>query len=702
MRLVSAAWPRPGGSPELLLLLLLGSCLGLAGAARRPNVLLVLTDDQDVELGGMTPLKKTKALIGEKGMTFTSASKSSISTDKGSDNENTQQLRSQRPDLDLTVHSQNPTENSYVPSALCCPSRASILTGKYPHNHHVVNNTLEGNCSSKSWQKIQEPSTFPAILRSWCGYQTFFAGKYLNEYGAPDAGGLEHVPLGWSYWYALERNSKYYNYTLSINGKARRHGENYSVDYLTDVLANLSLDFLDYKSNSEPFFMMISTPAPHSPWTAAPQYQKAFQNVFAPRNKNFNIHGTNKHWLIRQAKTPMTNSSIQFLDDAFRRRWQTLLSVDDLVEKLVKRLDVTGELDNTYIFYTSDNGYHTGQFSLPIDKRQLYEFDIKVPLLVRGPGIKPNQTSKMLVSNIDLGPTILDLAGYDLNKTQMDGMSLLPILKGASNLTWRSDVLVEYQGEGRNVTDPTCPSLSPGVSQCFPDCVCEDAYNNTYACVRTLSSLWNLQYCEFDDQEVFVEVYNITADPDQITNIAKSIDPELLGKMNYRLMMLQSCSGPTCRTPGVSDPGSARKPCPELSYGQTLQQDRQQAATGCAWRTRTTYVSKFTEHFLELENKRAEKAGCHSLPVTLTVEFPVTPENQETLPAYALVMLRNLGRCGPATPSQMAINLKGKKPKNTQRSCCLWTQRTTEEESQSCRNHKEEEGGEDGSGDEDG
>lgn len=131
----------------------------------------------------------------------------------------------------------------------------------------------------------------------------------------------------------------------------------------------------------------------------------------------------------------------------------------------------------------------------------------------------------------------------------------MPILKGASNLTWRSDVLVEYQGEGRNVTDPTCPSLSPGVSQCFPDCVCEDAYNNTYACVRTMSERWNLQYCEFDDQEVFVEVYNLTADPHQLNNIAKSIDPELLGKMNYRLMMLQSCSGPTCRTPGSLTPG---------------------------------------------------------------------------------------------------------------------------------------------------
>ncbi|XP_070611048.1 N-acetylglucosamine-6-sulfatase [Erythrolamprus reginae] len=249
----------------LVFLLVLGStawvdakagATGLSGE-RKPNMVLFLTDDQDVYLGGMTPLKKTNALIAEMGLTFS---------------------------------------NAYVPSALCCPSRASILTGKYPHNHHVVNNTLEGNCSSKSWQKIQEPYTFPALLKSECGYQTFFAGKYLNEYGAEDAGGLGHVPPGWSFWYALEKNSKYYNYTLSVNGKVHRHGANYSTDYLTDVLANMSLDFLEYKSSFEPFFMMIATPAPHSPWIAAPQYKKSFENVSAPRNNNFNIHG--KVWIL--------------------------------------------------------------------------------------------------------------------------------------------------------------------------------------------------------------------------------------------------------------------------------------------------------------------------------------------------------------------------------------------------------------------
>ncbi|XP_005989490.2 N-acetylglucosamine-6-sulfatase [Latimeria chalumnae] len=509
---------QPGPASQLFLhgVLLFSLQLRLeAGRSRRPNVVLILTDDQDLLLGGMVPLNKTKMLIGDAGMTFT---------------------------------------NAYVASPLCCPSRASILTGKYPHNHRVVNNTLEGNCSSGAWQKTQEPTALPALLKHYCGYQTFFAGKYLNEYGAESAGGIEHVPVGWDYWYALEKNSRYYNYTLSINGKAQKHGQNYTVDYLTDLLANISLDFLQYKTNYLPFFMMISTPAPHSPWTAAPQYQKSFMDVKAPRDSNFNIHGKDKHWLIRQAKTPMANSSIQFLDDAFRKRWQTLLSVDDLVEKVVKELSSRGVLDNTYILFTSDNGYHTGQFSLPIDKRQLYEFDIKVPLLARGPGIKASQINKMLVANIDIAPTILDIAGYNVNRTLMDGMSLLPLLKQEVNVTWRTDLLVEYQGEGHK-SDPTCPSLGPGVAECFPDCVCEDAYNNTYACVRTISAVSDLQYCEFDDNEVFVEVYNMTTDPFQITNIAKTIDQEILEKMNHRLMMLQSCSAASCRSPGIFDPG---------------------------------------------------------------------------------------------------------------------------------------------------
>ncbi|XP_026995413.1 glucosamine (N-acetyl)-6-sulfatase (Sanfilippo disease IIID), b [Tachysurus fulvidraco] len=496
-----------GASVLLIFLTLFTWLLRCAECVKSSNVILIVTDDLDVELGGMTPLKKTKALIGEAGVTFSYA---------------------------------------YTATPLCCPSRSSILSGKYPHNHMVHNNSLSGNCSSRAWQAGPEMQAFPVYLTKKY-YQTFFGGKYLNQYGMNETGGVGHVPPGWDQWHALVGNSQYYNYTLSVNGKAEVHKDDYEKDYLTDLILNRSLNFLKTRSPQHPFFIMLCPPAPHSPWTAAPAYQKSFSDVKAPRDGSFNKPGKDKHWLLRQPVNPMPNSSIDYLDNVFRRRWQTLLSVDDMVEKLVKTLIDLKELDNTYIFFTSDNGYHTGQFSLPIDKRQLYEFDIRLPLLVRGPGIKPNQTVQAPVMNIDLPMTILDIAGVNVSNLDMDGQSFLPqIAPSLRNGTTRPDFLVEYTGEGLFTKDPDCPKLGPGVSQCFPDCVCEDAVNNTYACVRTFKDN-NLQYCEFADNEEFVEVYNLTADPNQLENILKKVDPALLQAMNQRLIKLQSCKGDSCR-----------------------------------------------------------------------------------------------------------------------------------------------------------
>uniref|UniRef100_A0A3Q1ID20 N-acetylglucosamine-6-sulfatase n=1 Tax=Anabas testudineus TaxID=64144 RepID=A0A3Q1ID20_ANATE len=384
-------------------------------------------------------------------------------------------------------------------------------------------------------KKGPEANAFPVYLNKH-KYQTFFAGKYLNQYGKKEAGDVGHVPPGWDQWFALVGNSQYYNYTL------------YETDYLTDLITNRSLRFLDDRSPQHPFFLMLCPPAPHSPWTAAPQYQKEFVDVKAPRDGSFDKPGKDKHWLLRQPVNPMPNSSITYLDNAYRKRWQTLLSVDDMVEMLVKKLESIKELNNTYIFYTSDNGYHTGQFSLPIDKRQLYEFDIRIPLMVRGPGIKPNQTLQAPVLHIDLAPTILDISGINVSSVNVDGQSFLSqMAPSLRNGTTRPFFLVEYSGEGNPTTDPACPRLGPGLSQCFPDCVCEDAYNNTYACVRTLNSKHNLQYCEFADTESFVEVYNLTSDPHQLENILKKVDPSVLQVMNQRLIKLQSCVGDSCR-----------------------------------------------------------------------------------------------------------------------------------------------------------
>ncbi|KAM9306329.1 glucosamine (N-acetyl)-6-sulfatase (Sanfilippo disease IIID), b [Pholidichthys leucotaenia] len=506
---------RGGGLPAALTLLLLllwallTCCLRCVESASPSNIVLILTDDQDVVLGGMTPMKKTKLSIGDAGATFV---------------------------------------NAFTVTPLCCPSRSSILTGRYPHNHEVRNNSLAGNCSSTLWQKGAEAEAFPVYLNKQ-KYQTFFAGKYLNQYGNKEAGGAAHVPSGWDQWHALMGNSQYYNYTLSVNGKEEKHNDSYEEDYLTDLILNRSLRFLDDRSPQHPFFLMLSTPAPHSPWMAAPQHQKQFNDVQAPRDGSFNKLGKDKHWLLRQPVNPMPNSSIDYLDNAYRKRWQTLLSVDDMVETLVKKLESMKELNNTYIFYTSDNGYHTGQFSLPIDKRQLYEFDVRIPLMVRGPGIKPKQTLQAPVLNIDLAVTILDIAGVNLSTVNVDGQSFLaqmaPTLRQGAI---RQYFLIEYNGEGNPTGDPSCPKLGPGVSQCFPDCVCEDAYNNTYACVRTIDKSQDLQYCEFADSESFVEVYNMTSDPHQLENIVKKVNPTVLQTMNERLIKLQSCVGVSCRT----------------------------------------------------------------------------------------------------------------------------------------------------------
>ncbi|CAH1783660.1 unnamed protein product, partial [Owenia fusiformis] len=478
---------------------------------RKPNIIFILTDDQDIEIGGTIPIVKTKQLIGDAGITF---------------------------------------QNMFVDSPLCCPSRSSILTGRYIHNHNAVNNSINGNCSSPAWQAGAEKKAFSVYLKEQ-QYTTFFAGKYLNQYGKKAAGGPAHVPPGWDWWNGLVGNSRYYNYKLSVNGTKENHKDDYKTDYLTDVIHRRGIEFLQLQNNdgtnadAKPFFMMLSTPACHAPFTPAPQYSGKFNDTKAPRNGSFNVYGKDKHWLLRAAKHPLSKTSLEYIDGAYRNRWRTLLSVDDIVENVINVLKERKLLENTYIFFSSDNGFHLGQFSLPNDKRQMYDFDIRVPLYVRGPGIKPGQKKNQLIGNIDLAPTFIALANGTV-PSEMDGQSFVPLLDSSSS-KWRNDFLIEHQGEYGG--DSRCPDLKDdNVDNCYPDCVCEDAKNNTYTCVRTLSFNTNLVYCQFSDSESFVEVYDLKKDPYQLNNLAKTIDPKLLAKQNQRLIQLSVCQGDSCRT----------------------------------------------------------------------------------------------------------------------------------------------------------
>ncbi|XP_071492103.1 N-acetylglucosamine-6-sulfatase-like isoform X2 [Diadema antillarum] len=475
----------------------------------KPNIVFILTDDQDVTMDAITPMKNTLNLLGKQGMTF---------------------------------------QNMFTSSPLCCPSRSSILTGNYIHNHGAMNNSLDGNCSSVAWQQGPEQSTFATHLQK-AGYTTFFAGKYLNQYGSPKAGGLAHIPPGWNQWIALKYNSVYYNYTLSVNGEAEQHGDDYHKDYLTDLINNRSMAFLQKQVSGAPFFMMLSTPACHSPFDSAPQYMKEFTNKKAPRGPSFNIHAADKHWLIRRAQNPMSNTSVTYLDDAFRKRWRTLLSVDDMVKNIVTLLDSQKLLDTTYIIFSSDNGFHLGQFSLPNDKRQLYEFDIRVPLIVRGPGIPAGSTNAYMVANIDIMPTIVHLA-TGTAPSDVDGLSLVPLLgssRGKSTaIPWRDKVLIEHNGEYRAAGYRGCPNTE-FLDNCQPSCVCEDSRNNTYTCLRSIADGDSSIYCEFSDKENFQEFYNMTADPHQLTNFVGKLDPKFVADQNEKLILLSMCKGPSCR-----------------------------------------------------------------------------------------------------------------------------------------------------------
>ncbi|XP_029049043.2 N-acetylglucosamine-6-sulfatase-like [Osmia bicornis bicornis] len=495
--------------PKMIVLLfyIYISCISLSQTAE--NIVLVVTDDLDIFLDGMTPMTNTLNLIGKQGATFT---------------------------------------NCFVATPVCCPNRASILTGKYQHNHLVLNNSISGGCNSIQWQKLQEPNTFGAHLKREMLYTTFYAGKYLNQYGHHAVGGTAHVPEGWDWWAGLVGNSRYYNYSLSINGTEKKFGDKPN-EYLTDVINDLAMEFLKTRNvDNQPFLMVLTPPAPHAPFTPAVRHIDKYKDVKAKRTPNFNtLTQTEKHWLVQQGPSPLPDKLLPKLDDIYRRRWETLLAVDELITNIYQTLKSQNLLNNTYMIFTSDNGYHIGQFSMPIDKRQPYETDIRVPLLIQGPGITPSKISAP-VSTVDLFATILEIAGIQLPS---DGASLLK-----KTLPEDRTLLVEYRGERSDDPPSGCPSDSdPNVALCNKDlaCKCQDTVNNTFTCIRRMSPQYNNIFCVFDDDKHFIEAYNITTDNFQMKNIGYSMKRHHRYKFRKCLKKMSTCKGEECVLTNMED-----------------------------------------------------------------------------------------------------------------------------------------------------
>eukprot|EP00730_Choanoeca_flexa_P009141 TRINITY_DN12596_c1_g1_i3.p1 TRINITY_DN12596_c1_g1~~TRINITY_DN12596_c1_g1_i3.p1 ORF type:complete len:523 (+),score=118.70 TRINITY_DN12596_c1_g1_i3:48-1571(+) len=497
--------------------------------AAKPNVLFVLTDDQDEILGSLSVMPRVNELLVKKGMKFS---------------------------------------NAFANTPICCPSRAEITSGRLMHNTKVIDNS----CGGTAWQKGPETNNMAHFMNSQGNYSTYYSGKYLNNYGSPDVGGTAHIPPGWTSWHALVGNSKYYNYDVSEQGQKVHFGSDYATDYYTDKLKNDSVAWLLHEWNQDtPFFMQIGTPAPHVPNTFAPQYAKDFDGQQSPRTPNWNLAPANatgpggKHWMMRHFG-PMDPDHIVDSDAVFADRWRVLQSVDVMVEELVTTLDKLGQLNNTYIIYSSDHGQHLGQFGMAFDKRQLYETDIRVPLIVRGPGIAPGSTSSAIATHVDLAATILDMGGI-AKPDMMDGRSWLPVAQGQDpkQLNWRQDFLIEYGGpkvdmselegvQGKN--DCGDGYDCQGLTMCGGEhgtCPC-DAVNNTYKCLRTLSATEDSIYCEFDDSESFVEWYDIAQDPWEMNNLHETGDPAKKAALHARLHQYMLCSGDDCFNPSAQSP----------------------------------------------------------------------------------------------------------------------------------------------------
>ncbi len=486
------------------------------GGGPPPNIVLVMADDLDIRLGTLDYTPYIQTLLQQQGVTF---------------------------------------DNALVPVSLCCPSRVSFLRGQYVHNHQVYTNGPPDGGFQKAQAQGLEDDTIATVLQD-AGYTTALMGKYLNGY--PISTSLTYIPPGWDEWYSPSSDQAYFgfNYSLNMNGVLVPFG-NDPEDYMTDVLSRTAVNFITRTVTlGEPFFLFINTYAPHGPATPAPRHANLFNGVEAPRGGSFNESDmSDKPPLISQLPLILP-AEIAEMDEKYRNRLRSMQAVDEMVAALVATLADTGVLSNTYIIFTSDNGYHLGQHRLPAGKYTNYEEDLRVPLIIRGPGVPISQTVQALVSTMDLAPTFAEIAQAPI-PSYVDGRSLLGLLGGA--VPWRQVFFLEQYPFSSNLGDD--PGLRNGLLE-------PDEPDHTWELMQQPESLCSssadpkpiytgirgVQYKYVEHHACDRELYDLQADPYELNNIYGQASAEVKEMLDAWLRVMESCAAGSCRSFELASP----------------------------------------------------------------------------------------------------------------------------------------------------
>jgi len=413
----------------------------------------------------------------------------------------------------------------FVTDSLCCPSRASIFTGRYPHNHGVLTNTPPTG-GFTAFRRGAESQTFATALEA-AGYRTSMMGKYLNGYELHP----HYVAPGWTDWQVPGGGYKGFNYVLNANGRVAHFGRARRA-YLTDLLRRRGVDFINRAATARaPFLVEIATIAPHRPAVPAPRNRYDFPGLQVPRDSAFDVSPANPPSWLRD-RAPLTQEQIDGLNREFRRRAQSVEAVDELVGQVRQLLRRTGLDRNTYVVFSSDNGYHMGQRRLLAGKMTAYDSDVRVPLVVVGPGVPRGEATDALAENVDLAPTFMRLAHVRPPRS-VDGQSLVPLLRGAEPARWRDAVLIEHHHPETPNGDPDRQAKSSGNPP-------------SYEALRTPAEL----YIEYVTGER--EWYELLSDPNQLDNRYEQLGAAQRAALHQRLVALENCRGAGCMRAAVS------------------------------------------------------------------------------------------------------------------------------------------------------